>query len=821
MKKSYILLVIASCIFQFSTKVFAIDDPVALQFFDLTSKVINQGFEEPNQAYSLRPDGKKGIIGWAGNGVLGIDTVIVDDTQAKVFQGVRSLKVETKGVKNNGLEPYSASIMSDTISVDTLGRYMLSFWTKADTIKTDGAWGNAYWITVEAYDKDGVYLSDKVCESSYNGFPWASTHTRWERVLVPMSITNTAIKYVKLIVQCNYSRNKYWFDNVMFHRFNPKVQQNLLIDFNTGQIPVNISSVNIGAPSIDNTSNSLRFSVPDPEIPSSYRSNLGWGQQVAMTTNLKPVSPLNWIFKFRTRFANGPANLFAWDGTTNKRMPQTDQNRGVFAMQVKLWKTGNIELGNTIIHVNVVDDKWMLVQADITAAAANLVGDEVIEKITISCGIPGELYYGDWLIDDLRFGFPPMVKLSSISKTELAAGWELKVNPTRDCKLYLVPQGTEITEVNMDAAVTAGTGFKFENLIGAFENLIPTSNLNSTANPKNFLAVAYRNAEDLSNGDLITVYPPHNTAKYTAYHISSYPGATPPQADGLDTDAIWTKVPEKDKIEIVNETALKPYNPADYKATFKAVYDNDNIYFLVEVDEPKDSLVNFGVQPGDPTNEVKPWMSDAVEFLFRKDSEPKGYIQALLGHGKSVFEGQTMLINNMTYLDQNTMGNIPTGNKYFFEVVFPLNEIGFTTAPVEGSILNAELAVFNNNQGYKKPSNYKLVWDGPVFQKVWMPGGIHWGEITLSRQPAPTAVKSLSVTSLSVSPNPVQNTLKISGVDNIERIQVYTLAGIFVKNFDGALSNLSTVDVSDLQSGIYMLKVVADKQVGYSRFIKK
>jgi hypothetical protein len=795
------------------------EDPTSIQFYPYNVK--NADYETLNQTYGMRPDGRKGIEGWDAYGKDGIDTIIVDNTASRVFSGSQSLKVITKGVKNNGLFPYSAAIRTDTIAVDSIGKYIFSFWTKADTAKTDGAYGNAYWMVVRGLDADMKLVNDKLCDSQYGGFGWGSNNTNWNRITLPFTIkdTETNIKFVEVVIQCNYTSNKYWFDNCKLVRRNPRSQVNYLETFETVELPLSVSSIFAGTSIVDQTSKSMLNPVPDPELPSSWKSNLGWGQQIVINTNIKPTSPNNWVLRFKTRFEGGPNNLFAWNSGTNKREPQTDTNKGIFSMQCVLWKTGNIELGNTFINVKVIDDKWIMVQGDLTHAAANLVGNEAIEKITISCGIPGKLYYGNWYIDDIRFGYPPMVKISSMSRSELAAGWELKINPSRDCRLYMAPVGTEITETALEATVNAGTGFRFDNLVGAFDNVIPTSNLNTTANPKDYIVVVYRNAEDFSNGDLITVYPPHNTAKYTAFHISSYPGEQAPSADGFDNDPIWAKVPNMAAIQILNETALRPYNSSEYKATFKAVHDNENIYFLVQATEPKDSLVNFEVLPGAEPSTIKPWTCDAVEFLFRKDSDPKGYIQTLLGHGKSIFEGQTMLINNMTYIDQHTMGNAPAGDNYFFEVVIPLIEIGVTGTPKEGDIINAEIGVFNNNKGYGLPSNYKLVWDGPVFQKVWKAGGIHWGEIKLSRE-TPNAVHNVSGTKITVAPNPAHNQLIVTNNENIRSIHIYSLTGAKIVDIAGNGMTRMPIDIQVLESGNYLIKVISENNISYSKFIK-
>lgn len=809
-------LILFVLVFVTTNGIFA-DDPVEKQFYEYTFE--NQNLEKKDQVVSVRTypgnftvPGIDGFFWWGSRGTDTIQCGIETDP-VHVFEGTQSLRSVVRGT-NAGFQGHDAQIRSENIAIDTLGQYYFVFYTKTKDQGLD------LWINMNFYDEN-------MNDLSLPPFPQGGTKTSgggiWVRQVIAFTVTNPSVKYVSIRIQHNRFAKPdiVWFDDFKLIRRNPKPQQNYLETFESASLPVFVNTLYVGNSVIDPSSKSLKNPVPDPELPSSWNSNLGWGQKVLLNTSLKPVSPTNWVIRFRIRLEGGPANLFSWDAANKKRMPQTDQNSGIFAMQCKLNKTGGVELAqNVIINVKVIDDKWMVVEGDLTHAAASLVGNEVIEQISISCGIPGKLYYGNWYVDDIRFGFPPMVKISSISHTELAAGWELKVNPTRDCKLYLVPPGTEIVESELEAAVSAGRGFKFENLIGAFDNVIATNNLNTSNAPVTYTAIVYRNAEDFSSGSLITVHPPHQTAKYTAYHVSSFVGQNAPAMDGFDNDPIWSKVPVAAPISITNENVLKPYNPADFKATFKAIHDDDNMYFLVKVEEPKDSLVQFGVQPGDPADQIKPWLCDAVEFLFKSDSQSKGYLQALLGHGKSIFEGQTMLISNMSYIDQTTMGNIPTGNEYFYEVAIPLNEIGLSGTPKEGDILYSELAVFNNNRGYLSPSNYKLVWDGPSFQKVSQPGGVHWGEIKLSRE-TPTATKTVFNSKISLAPNPVNDILNISGDAAISQIQILSISGATLMDVKGNGKTGLTLNVQSLETGSYLIKVVTDQSTSHSKFIKQ
>ena len=71
--------------------------------------------------------------------------------------------------------------------------------------------------------------------------------------------------------------------------------------------------------------------------------------------------------------------------------------------------------------------------------------------------------------------------------------------------------------------------------------------------------------------------------------------------------------------------------------------------------------------------------------------------------------------------------------------------------------------------------------------------------------------------SVKIYPNPVSSRLAIAGLDNIERIDVYSMSGSYVKQVNGE----SFVDVADLRTGFYLLKIFTAKNVYSARFIKQ
>jgi len=69
---------------------------------------------------------------------------------------------------------------------------------------------------------------------------------------------------------------------------------------------------------------------------------------------------------------------------------------------------------------------------------------------------------------------------------------------------------------------------------------------------------------------------------------------------------------------------------------------------------------------------------------------------------------------------------------------------------------------------------------------------------------------------LSVYPNPVTNVLNIRGIDNMQQIEVISVTGSVLKKQPGS----AKVDVSDLNRGVYFLKVQTGKGIYTTRFTK-
>ncbi len=71
---------------------------------------------------------------------------------------------------------------------------------------------------------------------------------------------------------------------------------------------------------------------------------------------------------------------------------------------------------------------------------------------------------------------------------------------------------------------------------------------------------------------------------------------------------------------------------------------------------------------------------------------------------------------------------------------------------------------------------------------------------------------------LKLFPNPVSNKLKIESNYQLEKIEIYSILGGKLKEFN---TNLESINVEGLGSGIYMIKLYSDKGSTFRKLIKE
>ncbi|MBL4592657.1 MAG: T9SS type A sorting domain-containing protein [Flavobacteriales bacterium] len=79
-----------------------------------------------------------------------------------------------------------------------------------------------------------------------------------------------------------------------------------------------------------------------------------------------------------------------------------------------------------------------------------------------------------------------------------------------------------------------------------------------------------------------------------------------------------------------------------------------------------------------------------------------------------------------------------------------------------------------------------------------------------------TGINEVNTSSTTVFPNPATNVLNITTDDQIETVSIYSINGALVKT-----GNQKTINVSNLDKGMYIITVQTDKGVTRTRFTKE
>jgi hypothetical protein len=94
------------------------------------------------------------------------------------------------------------------------------------------------------------------------------------------------------------------------------------------------------------------------------------------------------------------------------------------------------------------------------------------------------------------------------------------------------------------------------------------------------------------------------------------------------------------------------------------------------------------------------------------------------------------------------------------------------------------------------------------------------GTVTITISNQSVGFEEFNVQNITIYPNPVADNLFIElGENKSTEINILSLSGTVVKSI--ANNNAKSIDVSDLQQGVYILKVVTNKGVSTQRFIKQ
>jgi hypothetical protein len=141
------------------------------------------------------------------------------------------------------------------------------------------------------------------------------------------------------------------------------------------------------------------------------------------------------------------------------------------------------------------------------------------------------------------------------------------------------------------------------------------------------------------------------------------------------------------------------------EASFKASWDEQNLYFLINVTDPTPMLNKH--------SGGSLWNADCVELFLGSEQLDRGGAllftdrQILLGAGKA--DGSQHYVPNVPRQPRIDMAVVRDGDKgYTMEVAIPWSDLG--VAPKEGTVLLFDMAVDNSDEGDRR--NAQIMWNG-------------------------------------------------------------------------------------------------------------
>jgi hypothetical protein len=140
--------------------------------------------------------------------------------------------------------------------------------------------------------------------------------------------------------------------------------------------------------------------------------------------------------------------------------------------------------------------------------------------------------------------------------------------------------------------------------------------------------------------------------------------------------------------------------------------------------------------------------------------------------------------------------------------------VGWQTMEFDFNNQASGTAVFNPTFTFDKMSIFfNFGTTGAIAgEKIYYFDNVNYGS-ALSNQ-------SFDMAKISMYPNPTSNMLTITSANKMDAISVYSVVGQEVMNVKVNADN-TVLNVSGLQDGIYLVKVISEGKVSTSKFIKQ
>jgi hypothetical protein len=289
-----------------------------------------------------------------------------------------------------------------------------------------------------------------------------------------------------------------------------------------------------------------------------------------------------------------------------------------------------------------------------------------------------------------------------------------------------------------------------------------------------------------------------------------------PVVDGF-ADPVWETATTSLMDQVVEGNATTA------KGNFKVLWDEDNLYFFIQVNDAIRSAWDF------ESASVNPWMWDNIELFLGPTNHPatsyvKGDAQYRFTPGipglYNPWVDPRTIDETVVFAEQENTSN------YVFEIAWPWTHIVRDTVDLlplmtAGKTLEFEIQFADNNTIGEPVRDNVLAWNNSSKNGNSWNNTDLWGFLKLAGTPVTSADKITSAASIKVYPNPAKDYIRIESSSLFNEIFISNMLGqtVMHKNLGSGELNTS-INISNLDmDGIYFLNIITRDGRESKRFI--
>lgn len=342
----------------------------------------------------------------------------------------------------------------------------------------------------------------------------------------------------------------------------------------------------------------------------------------------------------------------------------------------------------------------------------------------------------------------------------------------------------------------------------------------------------------LISGFGITLFGQGETESYTALRVT---GNSVPVIDGT-IETVWDRVPRVPLTKVPvggladdNITVPDP-DPSDYYAEFGMVWNDEGLYVIFGVVD--DVLVIY--EDNDPTNSTpadKWWRDDNINLLFSKDLLNNSFTQWEFAWQPGIDQEEKLSSDdwlNPAEIDISLVSSAwhQDGTAWTLETFISWEAFDDGNAVITPDMdIHLEARARDDDDDGVDDNTWETMFQWSTTNYNIENDGIGMGTVTLSStEVTPVGIENLSNDPLKASLVPNSTTgmtrlqLSLDSPGHVS-ISLYNLSGKPVKksvlDHRPAGSQVIPMNFTDLNAGVYLLKVTSDQQSSTLKFVKR